>query len=68
VISEAFELSVDEMQESGFLPGRSADRTTRMDPAMPPVPGARLGRDEAGRPAWFVPHPELEGRYVKLDA
>lgn len=67
-IAEAFEASVDEMQESGFLPGRGATESHAMDPAAPPVAGARLGRDEAGRPAWFVPHPEHKGRYVKLDA
>lgn len=38
-----------------------------LDAACPPVQGARLGRDAAGRPAWFVPSRERPGKYVKLD-
>jgi hypothetical protein len=30
------------------------------------VPGARLGRDTDGRPAWFVPNPEQPGKYRKV--
>lgn len=66
-IASAFEASVDEMQESGFLPARVVDASRSMDPDAPPVEGARLGRDAEGRPAWFVPHPEQDGRYVMLD-
>jgi acyl carrier protein len=32
--------------------------------AAPPMPGARLGRDRHGNPAWYVPHPEIPGKYV----
>jgi acyl transferase domain-containing protein len=35
-------------------------------PAVPPVPGARLGRDAAGNEAWFVPDPERPGKYLKV--
>jgi len=38
-----------------------------LDADCPPVQGARLGRDAAGRPAWFVPSRERPGKYVKLD-
>ena len=37
-----------------------------LDAARPPVPGARLGRDPAGQPAWFVPKADQPGKYVKL--
>ncbi len=32
----------------------------------PPAPGARLGRDAAGNPAWFMSDPGRPGRYVQL--
>ena len=54
------------MQESGFLPARPQAEAAVRDAAHPPVPGARLGRDEAGAPAWFVPNPEAPGKFVKV--
>lgn len=39
---------------------------SEFDPASPPVPGARLGRDRDGNPAWFVPHPDNPNKYKKL--
>jgi amino acid adenylation domain-containing protein len=33
----------------------------------PPLPGARLGRDEAGNPAWFIPDVHHKGDYIKID-
>lgn len=33
----------------------------------PPVPGARLGRDEQGNPAWFITDTDQEGKFVKID-
>lgn len=32
------------------------------------VAGARLGRDERGQPAWFVPDPTRPGKYLKVDS
>ncbi|QBN20616.1 amino acid adenylation domain-containing protein [Flavobacterium nackdongense] len=32
----------------------------------PPMPGARLGRDEDGNPAWFIEDPNAEGEYIKV--
>lgn len=37
-----------------------------MDAALPLVPGARIGREPDGQPAWFVPNPDQPGRYLKL--
>jgi acyl carrier protein len=37
-----------------------------LDRAAPPMPGARLGRDREGNPAWFVPSPANPQKYVKL--
>jgi glutamate-1-semialdehyde aminotransferase len=66
LIVEAFRDSVIEMQESGFLPGRPRAEAEVRDAAHPPVPGARLGRDESGVPAWFVANPEAPGKFVKV--
>ena len=67
-ISKAFKESVLEMQDAGFLP-EPAKRTptSGLDPNRPPQPGARLGRDPSGNPAWFVPNPTSPGQYVQLD-
>jgi amino acid adenylation domain-containing protein len=64
-IVRAFQESISEMQAAGFLPGRPVQENVPLDPATPPVPGARLGRDPSGTPAWFVPHPENPQKYVK---
>src|SRR3546814_9681393 len=62
----SFKDSITELQESEFLPRRSATAHTVMDPARPAVPGARLGRDPDGRPAWFVPNPDAPGKFLKV--
>ncbi|AMM24058.1 type I polyketide synthase [Variovorax sp. PAMC 28711] len=66
-IKSAFKESVAEMQQSEFLPG-SAPSARSFDAAHPPVPNARLGRDRDGTPAWFVPDPTANGKFVKLQA
>ena len=68
-IARVFEESVAEMQEAGFFPPRQqAAAAAAVDASAPPVPGARLGRDPNGTPAWYVPHPVEAGRYVKLES
>jgi hypothetical protein len=34
--------------------------------SRPPVSGARLGRDQAGNPAWFVADPTRPNSYQQL--
>ncbi|MGJ7615325.1 MULTISPECIES: amino acid adenylation domain-containing protein [unclassified Variovorax] len=53
-IQRAFKESVDEMQESGFLPRRAAV-VTGFDPRKPAEEGSVLGRDVDGQPFWYVP-------------
>ena len=65
-IVNAFRDSIVEMQESGFLPAAPKSEEAVRDAAKPPVPGARLGRDETGAPAWYVAHPEVPGQFVKV--
>ncbi len=65
-IADAFKDSVRELQESEFLPRRAGHLSVAFDASKPPVPGARLGKDEHGKPAWFVPNPQAPGKYLKV--
>ncbi len=65
-IANAFRESILEMQEAEFLPRRR--ETATFDAEHPPVPGARLGKDPEGRPAWFVPNPDAPGKYLRVTA
>jgi glutamate-1-semialdehyde aminotransferase len=67
-IKTAFKESVVELQESGFIPKRKDPSAVLFDATKPPVPGARIGKDPAGNPAWFVPNPNMPGKYLRLDA
>jgi glutamate-1-semialdehyde aminotransferase len=66
-IKTAFKESIRELQEADFLP-RRAPAERAFDASRPPVPGARIGRDAEGRPAWFVPNPEAPRQYMRIDA
>ncbi|HZV37351.1 MAG TPA: aminotransferase class III-fold pyridoxal phosphate-dependent enzyme, partial [Pseudoxanthomonas sp.] len=65
-IIDAFKASVAELQESEFLPRHAATPRTVMNADDPAAPGARLGRDEDGRPAWFVPDAARPGKFLKV--
>jgi glutamate-1-semialdehyde aminotransferase/acyl carrier protein len=68
-ITQAFKDSLLELAEGGFIQGFSAlaSQPVALDANAPPVPGARLGRDETGQPAWYVPNPDNPGKYVKME-
>lgn len=57
-VIEAFKASLAAMQEAEFLPGSSLNR--------PPLPGARLGKDQQGKLAWFVPDAQRPGKYLQI--
>jgi glutamate-1-semialdehyde aminotransferase/acyl carrier protein len=65
-IKTAFKESVAELQEAEFLP-RTQPASVLADASKPPVPNARLGRDRAGRPTWFMPDPQTPGKFVKVE-
>ena len=67
LIATAFKDSVRELQESDFLPRHKVPVAMVFDAAKPPVPGARLGKDAEGRPAWFVPNPNDPAKYLKVN-
>jgi amino acid adenylation domain-containing protein len=64
-IVNAFKEAVRELQEADFIP-RRASVVALLDATKPPVPGARLGRDVDGTPAWFMPNPDSPGKFVKV--
>ncbi|MBL7964596.1 MAG: amino acid adenylation domain-containing protein [Flavobacteriales bacterium] len=81
-ILEALEKTCKELRASGFMPERTYTIPTvnsvlgghlrklseRVISAMePPVSGARLGRTPKGEPAWFIPDPKRQGRYLMIE-
>lgn len=61
-VEEAMVAAARQMQDLGFFPpSKSATPSNE-----PPVPGARLGRDPDGSPAWYVPDPERPGKYRRV--
>ncbi|WP_234737001.1 polyketide synthase [Tellurirhabdus bombi] len=69
-VISSFIKSVDEMIEVGFFeakPVREAPAKAQLIPNKPPVEGARLGRDAAGNPAWFIVNPDQPGKYLKVE-
>ena len=66
-IVKAFKESVQEMQEAGFFPRPTRAPAPMLNATQPPVPGARLGRDENGNPAWFVSNPDAPGKFLRVN-
>lgn len=72
----AFKESVAELQVAGFLTGAGAEGVSEtrlggtqdkaIDRNSPPQPGARLGRDPQGNPAWYIPDPARSGSYLQV--
>ncbi|MFD2570937.1 amino acid adenylation domain-containing protein [Spirosoma soli] len=65
--------SLDELIEAGFLridSTRGAKTQVvglNFAQNIPPTPGARLGRDQHGNPAWFMPNPDQPGKYLQVE-
>ncbi|GAB2542667.1 hybrid non-ribosomal peptide synthetase/type I polyketide synthase [Spirosoma aerophilum] len=69
-IVTAFSESLADMAEAGFMtakkPEVSSTAALQVNLNHPPMPGARLGRDEMGNPAWFIADPDRPGKYLQL--
>jgi hypothetical protein len=57
-----------ELQDADLLPKRKDAPGKALDAHAPPIAGARIGKDQDGRPAWFVPNPNSPGKYLRLDS
>jgi amino acid adenylation domain-containing protein len=69
-IIKKFEESVQELVAAEFLPSlkitnENKDQHQVID--KPPVPGAKLGRDLQGNPAWFISDPGRPGKYMQVN-
>lgn len=66
-VVNAFEESIQEMKQAGFLGSGTSDRLGEQagdsKSGSPPVPGARLGKDPQGNPAWYAEDPDRPGKY-----
>ena len=66
-IVEAFAASVEAMLDAGFLARRAKPMAATTGPgSVPPVPGARLGLDPDGRPAWYVADPDKPEKFLRI--
>jgi amino acid adenylation domain-containing protein len=71
---ETFLKCIDEMIAVGiFTGGQDSNTISTNNPYNskalnnPPIPGARLGIDKEGNPAWFIVDNKKEGEYVKIE-
>ncbi|MES3035101.1 MAG: amino acid adenylation domain-containing protein [Gemmatimonadota bacterium] len=60
--------AVHDMQRGGFLPASLVPVSTvqSFDASRPPMPGARLGRDRDGNPAWYVQSDSQPNTFVRV--
>lgn len=65
---------INELISAGFLKSEPSHRSNEKNQKsltkelnQPPVPGARLGMDESGNPAWFIEDKDKIGQYVQID-
>ncbi len=71
-IINAFLESMDEMISIGFFPGMNKinnnfdPNAVVIDASVPPVKGAKLGKDQDGNPAWFIKDPSNGAKYIQI--
>jgi glutamate-1-semialdehyde aminotransferase len=60
--------SVSELVAHGLLSGDAValQRLSKAEANTPPVEGARLGKDQDGMPAWFIPDPDRPGKFRQV--
>lgn len=58
-----FEESLTELKAANFIPELEREP---LNFKSAPIPGARLGKDKNGEPAWFIEDPDREGQYLQI--
>ena len=66
LVKATFE-TVVECQRNGFMPGEGYKNvSTEFNADRPPQKGAKLGKDEAGNPGWFIPDTLNPGQFTQV--
>ena len=67
-IIKMFQKSIQILIDNEFYPKNKANITNTIFNAQnPPIPGAKLGRDRNGDPAWFISDPNQPGKFLQLN-
>jgi amino acid adenylation domain-containing protein len=61
----AFKVCLAEIQSAGFL--SCSGNALAINQNLPPQPGAKMGKDRDGNPAWFIADPERAGKYLQIE-
>jgi glutamate-1-semialdehyde aminotransferase len=61
----AFKVCIAQLQSAGLL--SSAGKAIAINKNLPPQPGAKLGKDRDGNPAWFITDLDRSGKYLQID-
>jgi hypothetical protein len=62
----AVKVCIAELQSVGFL--SSSGNAIAVNSNLPPQPGAKLGKDRDGNPAWFIDDPDRSGKYLQIES
>ena len=65
-VIQQFEASINDLIGAEFMISKPPETVGRLQ-EEPPMPGARLGRDPQGNPAWFISDPSRPGKYKQLN-
>ncbi|WP_372654766.1 aminotransferase class III-fold pyridoxal phosphate-dependent enzyme [Halobacteriovorax sp.] len=66
-VLKMFKKSVKDMQDLGIFPVVEQGAKSEKHFLVPPVPEARLGKDDNGNPAWFIEDKENPGEYLMIE-
>jgi amino acid adenylation domain-containing protein len=62
----AVKVCIAQLQSVGFL--SSSGNAIAVNKNLPPQPGAKLGKDRDGNPAWFIDDPDRSGKYLQIES
>ena len=69
-IVEKFEESINELIDAEVFPAAKQNGKLNGEhkiQEVPPVHGAKLGKDKDGNPAWFITDPNRPGKYLQVN-
>jgi amino acid adenylation domain-containing protein len=68
-LANAMRETIIECQKNGFMPGEGYKKAAAVfDPNLPPRAEAKIGKDERGRPTWYVSDVANPGQYLQVGA